>query len=76
MLTLIIRHGSIAVPDLYSEDNLQHSESPDHSVHAQDELNTDNVQGGRRRDLETSALRDEYANYILDMGLRRPSSSY
>jgi hypothetical protein len=69
----IVSNGSIAVPDAYEEDSIQHHDAPDYSVHAQDELDTDGARHRRRRDLETSELREEWTHKINDMGLRRPA---
>jgi DDE superfamily endonuclease len=55
----IVSNGSIAVPDAYEEDSILHHDAPDYSVHAQDELDTDFATHRRRRDLETSELREE-----------------
>jgi hypothetical protein len=45
----IASNGSIAIPDVYEEDNFGHSEAPDHAVYAQDEVNTDDGQHRRPR---------------------------
>jgi DDE superfamily endonuclease len=69
----IISQGSIAVPDVYEEDNEQHRDAPDRAVHFQDGVDTDDVMHRRRRDLESSFLRDILTQELKDRGLRRPN---
>jgi DDE superfamily endonuclease len=69
----IIGQGSIAVPDFFEEDNEQHRDAPDRSVHFQDDVDTDDIMHRRRRDLESSSLRDIMTQELKDMGLRRPN---
>jgi hypothetical protein len=70
----IISQGSIAVPDIFEEDNEQHRDASDRSVHFQDDVYTDDIMHRRRRDLESSSLRDpNMTQELKDMGLRRPN---
>jgi hypothetical protein len=70
--SFIISQGSIAVPDFFEEDNEQHNDAPDRSVHFQGDVDTDNVMHRRRRDLESSSLRDIMTQELKDVGLRIP----
>jgi hypothetical protein len=54
----IISQGSIAVTDIFEEDNEQHRDAPDWSVHFQYDLETDDIMHRRRRDLDSSSLRE------------------
>jgi hypothetical protein len=46
-----ISQGSIAVPAIFEEDNEQHRDAPDRSVHFQDDVDTEDIMHRRRRDL-------------------------
>jgi hypothetical protein len=61
----IVSKGSIAVPDAYEEDNAQHVDAPENSVHAQDGLDTDGARHRRRRDLETYELREQWTRKLM-----------
>jgi hypothetical protein len=46
-------YQSIAIPDIFEEDNEQHRDAPDRSVHFQDDVDTEDIMHRRRRDLES-----------------------
>lgn len=69
----IIEKGeSLCVPPPSQFDVQLHSDNPEYEVHLQDRCDTELNIHRRRRDLESSTIRDELTNMIHHLGLRRP----
>ena len=67
---IIDQNSDLEVPNPSHEDDQGHTCRPDRTVHLQDEC--DLVDYRRRRDLDTSILRQHFTNNIHNLALRRP----
>jgi hypothetical protein len=72
----IIDRESLAVPAPSDFDAVSDVTLEDACVLFQDEADTDYSSHRRRRDVESSKLRERFTEEIKDASLRRPSSGY